>query len=356
MSHVGLKTELFPVSISIVIPVYNSEGSLAELVRQLQSLLPSITETFEIILVNDGSRDRSWQVISELVQIYPGVRGFNMMRNYGQHNALLCGIRAAQHEVIVTMDDDLQHPPTEIPKLLAKLAEGDDVVYGVPGVLPHSWWRNLFSKFTKRAMANAMGIRNIRDISAFRAFRTDLRQAFVNYQSPNLLLDVLLSWGTTRFGAVEVNHRPREIGKSNYNFIKLFNQAMLIFTGFSTTPLRLASFVGFAFTIFGMLVFMYVLALYFLRGSLPGFPFLASIISLFSGAQLFALGIMGEYLARMFNRSMERPTYVVKETTRPSIESTSDGSKASQPGAGHTLATLFQENLATDHTLTVERL
>lgn len=299
-------------SLSVVVPVYNSEGSLPGLVERLESVLPQIAGAFELILVNDGSRDRSWEVITRLVKGRPWIHGIRLMRNYGQHNALLCGIRAAQYPQIVTMDDDLQHPPEEIPQLLAKLDEGYDVVYGTPKVLPHSLWRNLFSRFTKRAMANAMGIRDIENISAFRALRTDLRNAFTNYQSPNLLLDVLLSWGTTRFGTVAVEHKPRLIGKSNYNFMRLFNQAMLILTGFSTAPLRIASMVGFSFTIFGIVVLLYVLIRSIVEQSVPGFPFLASIIAIFSGAQLFALGIFGEYLGRMFNRSMDRPTYVVK--------------------------------------------
>lgn len=302
-------------SLSVVVPVYNSEASLPELIQQLSVVLPTLADQFEVILVNDGSRDKSWVAIEQLVRRFPWVHGIGMMRNYGQHNALLCGIRAARHELVVTMDDDLQHPPTEIHHLLTKLKEGYDVVYGTPHTMPHSLWRNLLSRFTKRAMARAMGVRDIQNISAFRVFKTELRQAFDDYHSPNLLLDVLLSWGTTRFGTVEVEHHPRLIGKSNYTFLKLVNQAMLILTGFSTAPLRLASLIGFGFTFFGIIVFIYVFVRYILEGSVPGFPFLASIIIIFSGAQLFTLGIFGEYLGRIFNRSMERPVYVIQKDT-----------------------------------------
>jgi undecaprenyl-phosphate 4-deoxy-4-formamido-L-arabinose transferase len=303
------------ISLSIVIPVYNSADILPELLRQLAELLPSLTPEHEIILVNDGSRDESWAVIQELADRYPMLRGLNMMRNYGQHNALLAGIRAARHGIVVTMDDDLQHPPAEIPKLLAALTEGHDVVYGFPKALPHSWWRNLTSLLIKRLLAQVMGVRTFQEITAFRAFKTDLRNAFADYRNPDVLLDVLLSWGTTRFASIKVEHAPRRSGVSNYNFRRLANTAMLILTGFSTAPLRLASYVGFGFTLFGILVFAYVIIRYFIAGSIPGFPFLASCISIFSGAQLFALGIMGEYLARMFVRSMDRPVYVVQKTT-----------------------------------------
>ncbi|MCS6806062.1 MAG: glycosyltransferase family 2 protein [Acidobacteriota bacterium] len=304
-------------SISVVIPVYNSELTLAPLVARLEPVLAREARAFEIILVNDGSHDQSWNVIRELAVQHACVRGINLMRNYGQHNALLCGIRQAKYGVIVTMDDDLQHPPEEIPKLLEKMAEGYDVVYGVPRKLPHSFARNLLSKLSKRVLSWTMGVKSLRDINAFRAIRTELRRAFSNYQSPQLLLDVLLSWGTTRFGVVVVDHCPRQLGKSNYTLRKLVNQLLLILTGFSTAPLRLASLVGLTFTCFGVGVLIYVIARYLLQGSIPGFPFLASIIAIFSGAQLFALGIIGEYLARMFNRSMERPAYVISEMVEP---------------------------------------
>jgi undecaprenyl-phosphate 4-deoxy-4-formamido-L-arabinose transferase len=300
--------------ISVVVPVYNSEASLTPLVERLTAVLPGLAAGYEIILVNDGSPDRSWEVVRELAALHPRVRGINLLRNFGQHNALLAGIRDARYAVTVTMDDDLQHPPEEIPKLLDRLAAGADVVYGVPGTLQHGFWRNFFSRATKRAMAHAMRIDNIVDLNAFRAFRTNLRVAFRTYESPHLLLDVLLSWGTSRFAAVVVEHKPRVYGRSNYTASRLFNQAMLMLTGFSTAPLRIASSVGFLFTLFGLGVLVYVVARYVITGtSVPGFPFLASVIAIFSGAQLFALGIIGEYLARIFNRSIERPVYVVKE-------------------------------------------
>ncbi len=284
---------------------------------QLAEVLPGITEDFEVILVNDGSLDESWAVIRKLSQQYPWLRGINLMRNYGQHNATLCGVRAARCQVIITMDDDLQHPPSEIPLLLEKLAEGYDVVYGVPQKRPHSWWRNWFSVLTKRVLAQVMGIKTIRDIGAFRAFRTQLRNAFSGYGNPNVILDVLLSWGTARFATVTVQEKPREAGRSNYNFGRLFKVTMVVITGFSTLPLRFASMLGFGFTLFGFLVFVYVITATLLQGSIPGWPFLASIIAIFSGTQLFALGIIGEYLARIFDRSMDRPAYMVGEETAP---------------------------------------
>ena len=297
---------------SIVVPVYRGEQTLNPLLERLAKVLPKFFDSYEVILVNDGSPDNSWDVIKKITRKYKFARGICLMRNYGQHNATLCGVRAARYDLIVTMDQDLQHPPEEIPVLLAKLKEGFDVVYGAPKKLPQGFVRNLLTSNIKLILANVMGIPSVKNISAFRLFRAELRDAFVNFQSPTLTLDVLLSWGTTRFTSVQVDIAPAE--SSNYNFFTLAKAALLILTGYSTLPLRLASFIDFFMTLFGFGVFVYTLVVYLVLGSLPGFPFLASIISLFSGAQMFTLGIFGEYLARIFDRSMDRPSYIIQES------------------------------------------
>lgn len=301
--------------LSVVIPVYNGALTLPILVARLAKTLPALTDSYELILVDDGSPDSSWEKIQSLSRENQWVHGIRLMRNFGQHNALLCGVRAANNEIIITMDDDLQHPPEEIHKLIEKLGDEYDVVYGVPAHLPHSFFRNLLSQLTKRILAFVMGIPSVREIGAFRAFRSKIIRAFTTYQSPSLILDVLLSWGTTRFTSTPVEESPRQEGQSNYNFRQLAQQAFLILTGYSTAPLRFASTLGFFLTLVGVGVFIYVIIAYFAAGSIPGFPFLASLIALFSGTQMFALGIFGEYLARIFDRSMDRPTYIIENTT-----------------------------------------
>ena len=300
------------MNLSVVVPVFRGESLVEPLVERLGRALPGVAEAYELILVNDGSPDASWQVVERLAAKHKWVRGIRLMRNYGQHNATLCGVRLARYETIVTMDQDLQHPPEAIPLLLAELEKGHDVVYGTPKKLPHGFVRDLLTATIKTTLASIMGVPSVRNISAFRAFRTRLRDAFENFRSPDLIVDVLLSWGTARFTSVLVD--IAEARASNYGFAALVRAALLILIGFSTKPLRLASWIGFGMTLFGLGVFVYVMVVYFTLGSLPGFPFLASIIALFSGAQLFALGIFGEYLARMFDRSMDRPAYVVSET------------------------------------------
>jgi undecaprenyl-phosphate 4-deoxy-4-formamido-L-arabinose transferase len=252
----------------------------------------------------------------ELQTRYPWMIGINLMRNYGQHNALLCGIRLAQYEYTITMDDDLQHPPEEIGKLISKLDEGFDVVYGYPEQEQHGVWRDLASQITKFALQSTTGVETARRVSAFRAFRTKIRQAFDTYRNPFVSIDVLLSWGTNQFTAVPVQHDIRAIGESNYTFRKLVAHAVNMITGFTTFPLQFASWLGFAFAIFGGIVLLYVIGRFIiLGGSVPGFPFLASTIAIFAGVQLFALGIIGEYLARMYYRSMDRPSYVIRGKT-----------------------------------------
>lgn len=283
------------------------------LVERLEPILKTVAPQHELIMVNDGSIDDSWKVIQQLSERYPWLSGIDLMRNYGQHNALLCGIHAARYEVIVTIDDDLQNPPEEIPKLLSKLSEGYDVVYGTPEKEQHGFWRDRASQITKLALQGPMGAETARNVSAFRAFRKEVCNAFSGYQSPFVSIDVLLTWGTNRFSALPVRHDTRRSGISNYTFGKLVTHALNMMTGFSTVPSQIASMIGFVFTLFGVGVLLYVMGRYFIQGgSVPGFPFLASIIAIFSGAQLFALGIIGEYLARMHFRSMGQPPSVIR--------------------------------------------
>lgn len=311
-----MSTHVTRPSLSVVIPAYNSGPILPKLVERLEPVLEAHSREFEVILVDDDSRSGTWESIERLAASRPWLRGLRLMRNYGQHNALLCGIRDARLEVVVTMDDDLQNPPEEIPKLLESLSGGFDVVYGTPLQERHGLWRNLASQITKAALSSAMGAETARKVSAFRVFRTQLRDAFRDYGGPFVSIDVLLTWGTTRFVSVPVRHESRQSGVSNYTVRKLIVHALNMMTGFSTFPLQLASVIGFAFTLVGLLTLAYVVGRYLIEGtSVPGFPFLASIIAIFSGAQLFSLGIIGEYLARMHFRSMDRPTYTVRSRT-----------------------------------------
>lgn len=305
-----------PVHLSVVIPVFRSARTLHDLHRRLVAAMEAMGHPFELILVEDGGGDGSWDVISELAKIDARVSGLRMARNFGQHNALLCGIRAARGQIIVTIDDDLQNPPEEIHRLIEKLDQGFDVVYGTPANETHGFLRNQASRITKLALQNAMGASSASKVSAFRVFRTRLRNAFEAYRSPSVNIDVLLTWGTARFAALAVRQDERTVGGTGYTLAKLVTHAINMMTGFSTLPLQVASFLGLLFGSLGLIVLLYVVGRYLLQGSsVPGFTFLASIIAIFSGVQLFALGIFGEYLARMHFRSMERPPYTLLSST-----------------------------------------
>ena len=313
----SLESQPLTIHISVVIPVFRSREMLPRLHQRLVMAVSPLDPDFELILVEDDGGDGSWESIVELSRHDPRVHGIRLARNYGQHNALLSGIRAARGEIIITLDDDLQNPPEEISALLVRLEEGFDVVYGTPESQQHGLMRNLASHITKLALQEAMGAQTARKVSSFRVFRARLRDAFAYYRSPSVNIDVLLTWGTTRFTAVPVKHEPRPSGQSGYTLRKLITHAINMMTGFSTLPLQVASLLGLAFSIFGAGILVYVLSRYMLEGTaVPGFPFLASIIALFSGVQLFALGIIGEYLARMHFRSMDRPPYTERSTTK----------------------------------------
>lgn len=286
---------------------------LPQVVQRLSAILPTCADDYEVILVNDGSRDQSWSVIENLSAEWNWVRGVNLMRNYGQGNALLCGIRAATKEIIVNMDDDGQHPPEEIPKLLAKLTPEFDVVFGTPQEERHGFLRDLASVMTKRMLQGAMGVDAAKHSGPFRAFRVELRKAFENFRGQFVSIDVLLTWATTRFTWVHVKHASRIAGQSGYTLRKLITHALNLITGFSVLPLQIASYVGMAFAALGALMLLFVIGRFLLQGGVvQGFAFLASAIAIFSGVQLFALGIIGEYLARTYLRVTDRPTYIVR--------------------------------------------
>lgn len=306
-------------SISVIIPVYNSADTIVPLYRRIVSVLTGLVVDYEIIFINDASMDKSLDIIYSLSKNDENVKCIDFNKNYGQHNALLCGIRQANCDLIVTLDDDLQNPPEEIPSLLEKLDQGFDVVYGYPTIEKHGIFRNWASVITKMALKTTMGVENAGNVSAFRVFRTELRDSFSDYKGSFISIDVLLSWGTNSFSALPVNHEQRVEGKSNYTVRKLINHALNMITGFSVLPLQIASIMGFVLAFFGLLVFIYVVSRFLLQGSpVPGFPFIASIIAIFSGAQLLAIGIIGEYLARIHFRTMNKPQYFIRQKTNKS--------------------------------------
>jgi glycosyltransferase involved in cell wall biosynthesis len=299
--------------VSIVVPTYKSPTTLTELVERTELLG---LNAFEIIIVDDGNNDATWEQIGHLSQTNKSVVGLRLGRNFGQHSALLAGVRKAKYSQIVTIDDDLQNPPEEIPNLLAKLVNGVDVVYGVSTQVRQNVWRRFTSRTAKAIFAKVLGFESAISISSFRAFRTQLREGFAGELGPHVSLDALLTWSTSRFSTLEVEHHARRVGKSNYSFTKLVRFMLDTATSYSTRPLRLATTIGFITTLFGLLLLVWVVGnAIFIGDSVPGFPFLAASIAVFSGVQLVVLGILGEYLGKIHFRAMNKPTFSVSETT-----------------------------------------
>lgn len=315
-------TNNYPVS--VVVPVYHTSEGLNTLVSRVHEALHD--REHEIILVDDGSPLETWLAITELSKRERSVLGIRLGRNAGQHSALLAGVRHAKFPITVTLDDDLQNPPEEIPRLLEALTAGFDVVYGSPAAVAQRKWRAVAATAMRMFLTRSLGVESAGQMSSFRAFRTPLRDGFDSDLGPAVSLDALLAWSTSRFTSVTVAHHKRAEGTSNYSFRKLVRFAFDTATGYSAVPLQAAMMLGASAALFGLGVLAWVLGRLIVSGqSVPGFPFLASIVAIFSGTQLIALGVMGEYLARMHFRIMRKPTFVIAETTTYN-ELGSDGS------------------------------
>jgi undecaprenyl-phosphate 4-deoxy-4-formamido-L-arabinose transferase len=204
-------------TLSVVVPVYRSQPILRQLVLRLEPVLRAEASEFELLLVSDASPDGSWSVIEGLARERSWIRGVELRSNVGQHAALLCGILLARHEVIVTMDDDLQHPPEELAKLLGELDKGFDVVYGAPGSGRRGLVRNVGSKLAKWMLRRMTGIAAMSQGSSLRAFRSQLRGSFPEVRAGGVCIDVLLAAGTDRFGTTPVRIDPRQHGASTYD-------------------------------------------------------------------------------------------------------------------------------------------
>jgi glycosyltransferase involved in cell wall biosynthesis len=299
------------MNVSVVIPCYRSRATLPELVARLHVSLAEVVDDYEILLIVDGSPDDTYAVARAL-EIEDGrVTAVLLRRNYGQHHASLAGIERARFEVTVLMDDDLQHRPEEVPALLAPLKNPlVDVVYGNASEEEHSWWRNATSQAAKRAM-EWMGLPNARLFSSFVAFRTDLRDGFASV-SGVAYIDVLLGWSTNAVIAVPVRMDQRTEGSSGYTWSSLVRIAWDMTTG-TVQALRFVTVAGYAACTLGIALLVFVVYSYFTADtSTPGWASQAAMTALFSGLTMLSLGVIGNYLGRMYVSSQNRPTYVVR--------------------------------------------
>ena len=302
------------VDVSVVIPVFRSEESLEPLLERLFATLEARTDRFEVICVDDDSPDRSWAVLTRLRGQY-GHRlvGIRLMRNFGQHNATMCGLRHAHGRVVVTMDDDLQHRPEDLPRLLDHLeAEGLDVVYGTHTQRWHSTFRNFGSWVVNQVFRRVFSLPF--NFSSFRAVRRPVASSIIRYDLNYTFIDGLLAWTTTRIGDTTVVHEPRRTGESGYGFSTLLVLALNLATNFSLLPLQIASLVGLLTAMGGLAGGGVFVVLYFLGGiEVPGFASTITAVFVLGGIQLLALGTIGEYLGRLHINFNRKPQFLVRE-------------------------------------------
>ncbi len=301
---------------SIVIPVYNSEESLAELYERLTEVLKNEKLDYEIIFVDDDSVDNSWKILTDLRQKDKKVKIIQNTRNFGQHLALMCGFRHSKGNYIITMDDDLQHPPEEIPKLIHGIKENDyfDVVIGHPKRKRHKIFRNLLSNIANKLNSYFFNKpKNLR-LGAFRIIKRNIIDIITDIHSPNFVVDPTLFVITKRIKNVEVKHEKRKYGKSQYNLGKLFRMGFDNISMNSTFPLKIVSIVGilsaFASFLYGFYIF---LGWIFTEISVPGWTSIMLVVLFFFGITLISMGIIGEYLIRIVRATNQNHQYFIRK-------------------------------------------
>lgn len=300
-------------NISIIVPVYNSEATLVELVERISRVLRS-RGLLEIILVNDGSRDASASICRELATQNQSVKFISFFKNFGQASAIMAGLREAQGQICVIMDDDLQNPPEEIEKLLKAIDDGFDFVFGVSARSSQSLFRTLASRFTFR-IADLMldkpaGLYH----SSFLAVRQEVVRRITDYDGPYPYLAGLIFRITHHGTNVTVASEGRRVGRSQYSLAKLIKLWINSFTNFSVVPLRVASLIGSAISLSGFLLLAVLVTQKVFYGKfLTGWVSLLGASLIFSGAQLLALGLLGEYLGRSFMVLNKSPQYSIRE-------------------------------------------
>lgn len=297
--------------VSVVVPVYNSSKSLEELLQRTTASLTDIPH--EIILVNDGSKDDSWKTIVRLKERYGNsLIGINLSRNFGQHNALVCGFSVAKGELIITMDDDLQHPPEEIGNLIATYDSTQaDVVYGIPENKQHSGMRNAGSYFVRKS---SHYLENKVEGSSFRLIRATIAKKIdTHHHNTMLFIDEILSWYTSNYASVTVRHDARKHGQSTYSYRTLFRLYLEVIVNHSAVPLQLMTWLG----LIGSLVTFGIGTLFIIRKFIYDVPigFTALIVAiLFTGSiLLMCMGIIGRYLYKLYQLQNRKPSYVIRE-------------------------------------------
>jgi undecaprenyl-phosphate 4-deoxy-4-formamido-L-arabinose transferase len=300
----------------VVIPVYNSQDCVRELLTSLTHAFSESNRTHEIILVNDGSTDSSWDRILDLSREYPALRAFNLRKNFGQDNALMAGLGKARGKVIVIMDDDLQHAPSDIERLVEAVEKGADVCYAKFVEKRQKWWKNCGSWFNDKVANIVIGKPKGVYLSPFKAISAEVVREIVDYNGPYPYVDGLLFRVTHNITQIQAEHHRRYAGRGNYSLTRSIRVWLRLATNFSLAPLRLATYMGFIFAAIGLLSALYFSIRKVMNPETPlGWASTIVAVLVLGGIQLASLGLIGEYLGRIFIHLNKRPQYVIRNST-----------------------------------------
>lgn len=315
------------IRISVVVPVYGGSAALPELRERVARVMAAAGWRHELILVDDRGQTEAWPVIKSLAERHADVVGLRLGRNFGQHAATICGIANARGEFVVTMDDDLEHPPEAIPALLAACDDEHPLVYGIFAQRTHAGYRNFSSELMRRTLKRAFPDMN-EDYTSFRAIRRPLARRLPEFGFARPYIDGMLSWMTLSVRTVQVAHGERRHGESTYTLRKLVSHATNIFVSFSQLPLRVASYCGAGLAIASFLYLLYIVWGR-LRGTItnPGYTSLMSVVLLACGIQLLILGVLGEYVGRLMGAAYRKPVFTIESRTD------TDTGRAPPPGS-----------------------
>lgn len=306
------------LKLSIVIPVYRSQNILPQLVEEVKRVATGqeFDGNFELILVNDASPDDSWRVISDLAKNNAFVRGISLRKNFGQHSATMAGLNYANGEIVIIMDDDLQHPPREIVNLYRTIKEGADVCYTRYKHRKHPLWKILGSQFNDWVATILLKKPKGLYLSSFKALHHAIVAEIIKYDGPYAYVDGLILDVTRSIKVIDIDHQPRRDGVGNYNFSRSVALWLRMATSFSVFPLRLATVIGFTLTIFSILAIGFLVLQKLLHPEITaGWTSLIATILFVGGVQTFCIGVVGEYLGRAYTKINNKPQFCIRETT-----------------------------------------
>lgn len=303
------------MKLTFIIPVFNGEHTIYPLFKEIRNVCIKCNYKYEVIFVWDCGPDNSWRSIINLKLEFPlEIKAIRLSRNFGQHNAIICGFAHATGDFIVTLDEDLQHNPHDVRLLIAKQQENDyDVVYGFYSERHHSWFRNITSKILRNMLS--VGIPGLnKEYSAFRLLKRDLAMATIDMQNSYTFLDGYISWITKNVTAVSVSHTDRLNGKSSYTMKKLISHSINIFVTFSNLPIKIVTWLSMLFFIstFGYAIYILLQKIIF-NNLVPGFASIIVLMGFGIGSILFGISVLGEYIHRINLKTTRRPNYRISQ-------------------------------------------